>query len=219
MIEAVGNSVKSLQSMAVEVSRIADQTNLLALNASIEAARAGEAGRGFAVVAGEVRQLSHQSGDTGKRIREMIDSVTKSMQDTLSQARTTSQRDMASVENAENSINGVLTRLQAVTVGMQESSELLQQESQGIRSEVQDILVALQFQDRVSQIMTSVTNNMEDCFAELQQALTSNGQQTIEVERLLASMRRSYTTREQKQTDFGFTQSSQAQDDDGLTFF
>ncbi len=83
MIEAASTNVQQLQSMAVEVSRIADQTNLLALNASIEAARAGDAGRGFAVVAGEVRQLSHQSGDTGKRIRELVDRVTRSMQDTL----------------------------------------------------------------------------------------------------------------------------------------
>src|SRR5690606_10440488 len=102
MIEAVSGSVKQLQSMALEVSRIADQTNLLALNASIEAARAGDAGRGFAVVAGEVRQLSHQSGDTGKRIRELVDQVTQSMQNTLDQATTTSQQDAATVEEAQN---------------------------------------------------------------------------------------------------------------------
>src|SRR5690606_29486850 len=133
MIEAVSGSVKQLQSMALEVSRIADQTNLLALNASIEAARAGDAGRGFAVVAGEVRQLSHQSGDTGKRIRELVDRVTQSMQDTLNQATVTSQQDTASVERAEKDIQEVLERLQKVTHGMQESTEVLQQESQGIR--------------------------------------------------------------------------------------
>ncbi|MGL5502209.1 MAG: methyl-accepting chemotaxis protein, partial [Aeromonas veronii] len=37
-----------LNTMAMDVAKIASQTNLLALNAAIEAARAGEAGRGFA---------------------------------------------------------------------------------------------------------------------------------------------------------------------------
>src|SRR5690606_15597665 len=102
MIEEVSTNVGQLQGMALEVSRIADQTNLLALNASIEAARAGDAGRGFAVVAGEVRQLSHQSGDTGKRIQDLVNQVTQSMQNTLDQATTTSQQDAATVEEAQN---------------------------------------------------------------------------------------------------------------------
>lgn len=217
MIELASSSVQQLQSMAVEVSRIADQTNLLALNASIEAARAGDAGRGFAVVAGEVRQLSHQSGDTGKRIRELVDRVTRSMQDTLSQAKATSEQDIASVAAAENDIGNVLERLQGVTQNMRESAEILQQESQGIRYEIEDILVALQFQDRVSQIMASVTGSIRDCHGALEQAIASHGQVPIDAEELLSAMRRTYTTREQRSKDTGVGQSD-ANDDD-ITFF
>jgi len=218
MIEAVSGSVKQLQSMALEVSRIADQTNLLALNASIEAARAGDAGRGFAVVAGEVRQLSHQSGDTGKRIRELVDRVTQSMQDTLNQATVTSQQDTASVERAEKDIQEVLERLQKVTHGMQESTEVLQQESQGIRYEIEDILVSLQFQDRVSQIMNSVTGNIRDCQASVEEILASQDGKSIDTVQLLNAMRRTYTTSEQRKTDSGAGQAP-ADDDDNLTFF
>jgi methyl-accepting chemotaxis protein len=219
MIEAVAQSVKAMQSMAVEVSRIADQTNLLALNASIEAARAGDAGRGFAVVAGEVRQLSHQSGDTGKRIREGVDKITKSMEGALVQATTTSHKDAASVESAKQNIQSVLSRLQEVTTGMQESSDLLKHESQGIRTDIQSILMDLQFQDRVSQITTTITRNIQSCFDALEQAQASEGSQPIDAQHLLASLRKSYTTQEQKKKDTGFGASSQSNDDDGLTFF
>lgn len=54
------------------VNSLAEQSNLLAVNASIEAAKAGDSGRGFAVVAAEVRNLSDQSKDAARRIREAI---------------------------------------------------------------------------------------------------------------------------------------------------
>lgn len=57
------------------IEKIASRTDLLALNATIEAAGAGEAGKGFAVVAGEVKQLSKQSREAAKRIREDIEQV------------------------------------------------------------------------------------------------------------------------------------------------
>ena len=69
--------------MAEEVANIAKQTNLLALNAAIEAARAGESGRGFAVVADEVRKLSTQSGETGTRIHDTVNTVSEAIAQAL----------------------------------------------------------------------------------------------------------------------------------------
>ncbi|MBP1124458.1 methyl-accepting chemotaxis protein [Pseudomonas sp. PvP025] len=47
------------------------------------------------------------------------------------------------------------------TEPMAESADLLNQESYGIRDEMTEVLVNLQFQDRVSQILSHVRDNMQ----------------------------------------------------------
>jgi len=84
------DSIQELAAMADEIRNIvavingiAGQTNLLALNASIEAARAGEAGRGFAVVAEEIRKLAEQSGNSTKKIEDIVSGINDKIEETV----------------------------------------------------------------------------------------------------------------------------------------
>lgn len=76
-VEAMGairESSQGISAIVELIDEIARRTDLLALNAAVESARAGEAGRGFAVVANEVRKLAQQSADATTRIRELVSS-------------------------------------------------------------------------------------------------------------------------------------------------
>lgn len=76
-VEAMGairDSAQGISAIVELIDEIARRTDLLALNAAVESARAGEAGRGFAVVANEVRKLAQQSADATTRIRELVSS-------------------------------------------------------------------------------------------------------------------------------------------------
>ena len=70
----------------------------------------------------------------------------------------TEQRAMTESETA---IDGVLSGFRGVTDALVQSSNLLKDESVGIKAEIGDALVQLQFQDRVSQVMNHVRHNMD----------------------------------------------------------
>ncbi|TAN65717.1 MAG: hypothetical protein EPN17_15800 [Methylobacter sp.] len=200
-IEDLSGFTEQLGKMAWEVSSIASQTNLLALNAAIQAARAGEAGRGFSVVADEVRKLSRSSGDVGKKITETIESVSEAIEDTLSISRKFARQDQQTLDNAEQIIAAVLRRFSRAAAGLSDSEELLRTENNAINYEIADVFVALQFQDRVSQILALVCddlNKLEQHLNELKGEETREGQsRSVNVEQWLEELSMTYTMEEQ----------------------
>ncbi|MEE4342549.1 methyl-accepting chemotaxis protein [Pseudomonas alliivorans] len=207
-----------LRTMATDVAAIAAQTNLLALNAAIEAARAGEAGRGFAVVADAVRSLSSKSSETGQQMSAKVDIINNAITQLVEAASSGADQDSHSVTESEQSIQHVLQRFQSITGRLAESADLLKQESYGIRDEMTEVLVSLQFQDRVSQILTHVRDNIDSLHTHLQQSSQSpDDAVAINAREWLARMESTYATDEQRRTHRG--ESAAQQNSQEITFF
>jgi methyl-accepting chemotaxis protein len=200
-IEDLPCFTEQLSKMACEVSSIASQTNLLALNAAVQAARAGDSGRGFSVVADEVRKLSRSSGDVGRKITEMIESVNDAIEDTLKISRKFATQDKQTLSNAEQIIASVLNRFNKAASGLSDSEELLRTENNAINYEISDVFVALQFQDRVSQILMLVgddLNKLEQHLNELKNEQTEQGAPlSVNADQWLEELAMTYTMEEQ----------------------
>lgn len=185
-VVTVTKFVGQLQDMATEVGAIARQTNLLSINAAIEAARAGETGRGFAVVAKEVRMLSTESGQTGDRIADVVRQVS----DAIARAKTSYEsfaaHDSQMMDRASQTIEDVVQRMRNTACEVTDSSEQLRQEGLAIRNEIDEVLVAIQAQDRISQML-------EHTLAD-QARLVQNLDTPTDAQEWLNHLRSTYTT-------------------------
>lgn len=206
-ISKLSNITVELKEMGDEVAGIASQTNLLALNAAIEAARAGEYGRGFAVVADEVRTLSSRSGETGARIAERIAQVNELLNGALNSAKKFAEQEHMAMSGSEETINSVLEKVENYGGAVSQSTETLISESSQVQSDIEQVLVSLQFQDRVRQIMEHVNDDMDRLSALLQQhEIQRSDEQPIEivnVDKWVSELESSFTSLEQVDVHLG----------------
>lgn len=200
-INQLDRFANDLDQMAGSVASIAEQTNMLALNAAIEAARAGDAGRGFAVVAQEVRALSTQSGETGHHIAEKIAMVKEAMHAITSTAGDTQEQEDRTLDESEQFIGEVVQHLEDRARKLIDDGEQLLATNAEVSGQVEQVLVELQFQDRVSQILDQVTASMVQLTSTLEadEGAYRNGERelSLDTDQLLQEMKTSYTTVEQ----------------------
>ncbi|BES69081.1 methyl-accepting chemotaxis protein [Marinobacter nanhaiticus D15-8W] len=211
-INGLDTFVDELDDMAKDVATIAGQTNLLALNAAIEAARAGEHGRGFAVVADEVRKLSRLSAETGERIGTKVHYIGDAIRAAVTAAQDSRGRDSEAVQTSQATIERVLADFQGLAQRLVESAESLRQTNAGIQSDVEGSLVELQFQDRISQMLSHVRDSIDGVAAGM-----TDGRGSLDVATALRDMEATYAMAEERSTHDS-KQPSQAAAGD-ITFF
>ncbi len=194
-------ATRDLQEMAQGVAQIAAQTNLLAINAAIEAAHAGESGRGFATVAKEIRSLSQSSAATASQIKDRISRVTTIMQGATDAAIEASAHEEQAIAQSSQVVQAVLARMQ----GLSADADTMRERGNTIRSHIEQLIVSLQFQDRINQMIGVVDGDIQRLSDQIGRA-----EPPPEPHAWLADLERQYTMREQRH-DQGRSAPGQAQ--------
>ena len=166
-VKHLGASAKDISQVTEAITDIAEQTNLLALNASIEAARAGEAGKGFAVVANEIKGLAAQTAGATQDIKEKIQGIQASTEDTVKDVNQISQvifevtqivsAIAAAIEEQSASASEVAENIDQASLGIGEVNENVAESSQVSTQIAQDISKV----HGVSQEMTGRSSQMK----------------------------------------------------------
>jgi methyl-accepting chemotaxis protein len=198
----LANRTEELNTMTAGVGKIAEEINMLALNAAIEAARAGEQGRGFAVVADEVRRLATQSAETGQQIRKKIDEFGQSMTTTLKSAQHSTQFSREAVSAGKDTIESVFGRLEETIAKLRGDGGALRKTEEQIRAEIAEVLVAFQFQDRVSQILGKLRDDLGQLLSRVEahraRRLGGRDASALDTAGFVASLTEKYSTGEQR---------------------
>lgn len=209
----LSDTLSDMVALSKEVQAVSRATHLLALNASVEATRAGESGGGFAVVATEVRALAGQSRQVGIQIGRHVALMQERINTVKSKVRRHDTDEDELIRQADQNAFAVLAGLMNSVSEAARASRALRDSSQAVQDEMEKISMSLQSQDRLSQMLNLVTDDMQKLVMWLNGAEDAAAHHPVKwLERLEAS----YTMEEMKASHHNLVS---VQKSSGVQFF
>ncbi len=213
IVEEIGAEAARLKDNASDIRQIALHIRMVSLNATIEAARAGQAGKPFAVIINDMRELTTRTAEASElfsrhteRLHAMVSAAFRE------QAQT--DRRVVSIAGAEELVNKVVASSEATMRQLTREIEAMEEERKDVREDISQVLVSLQFQDRVSQILSHVTSNLE----EMQGHIQDGRQDALNDQQWMERMASTYSTHEEFENHRGARMST-VQPGAAVTFF
>ncbi|MDH5611502.1 MAG: methyl-accepting chemotaxis protein [Gammaproteobacteria bacterium] len=154
---------KNMSEIAEEAQRMAMQSQIVALNAEIEAARLGVDGRAFAAVVSEMRGLAKKSIETSKIMAQKvcsIDETIEKLDEFYQNGKEFSDMGAHTLSRAEGMFEDIIERFSKITEALENNIVVMENESRQVRDDISSATMVLQFQDRLSQVLDHVTDNI-----------------------------------------------------------
>jgi methyl-accepting chemotaxis protein len=129
----------------------------------------GNLGSGFEVVADQISSQAHRSAELTASVAVILTDLTKTMQTATSELRQLADTDREAAAHSRAGAEAALENLQFASSQMQETVAETRRVSETLYTEISNAVVAMQFQDRVSQRIGHVIDSLEA----MNQALTS----------------------------------------------
>jgi methyl-accepting chemotaxis protein len=170
-----------------------------------------------------VRKLSGLSNDTGKKISSRVEAISQAIQVSVQIAERFSAQDAKTMHDSEALIGNVLKLFRGAVEQLNEAASQFQQEGMAVQQSVAEVIVSLQFQDRVSQILRQTMDDLRRLQERLADHAARSAQGTpmppIDVSAWLDNLSRTYTTLEEADNHQGAAPRSTQGSETEITFF
>ncbi|WP_240475691.1 chemotaxis protein [Herbaspirillum rhizosphaerae] len=181
-LETLGQHNEDIRQLAQEVEQIAGRTGVTDLFSDEQS----------------WTELAARSADTGRQIIGKTKSVQQQIQTALASANQLDSDASRMMDDSRIVIDSVIADFRQSALKLSGTVGQLEEENREVDQEVCDILVNLQFQDRISQILDHVQLDMSKLVGLVEQA-----QPLPDRAAWLADLEKTYTTQEQRQIHAG----------------
>lgn len=166
-VEAFEQQVRQIEEIVRKVDRVSASIKILSLNARIEAARAGAAGKAFAVVASETGKVATDAAEMNQSIQDVTQRLSREVHAIASEIRDQVAVGRSEVEAAREEVGATLGQLADASDGLRQAVEAAAKDAEDVARMIGRAVMALQFQDNVSQRVAHAVAILQDVQAEL----------------------------------------------------
>jgi methyl-accepting chemotaxis protein len=159
--------LKYVEKIVRDVEKISSKAKMVAMNGRIEAARLGDAGKAFGVVAQETKELASNASETSLSIRKSITELATELSETTAEMQNRSSSDNLRFQESNLVSRQLLSDLDLSHRRMISAIETTTSLSLELRTDIAKSVMAMQFQDRVSQRVAHITETLSDLAARI----------------------------------------------------
>ncbi|MGZ5050985.1 MAG: hypothetical protein ACXWAS_08020 [Methylobacter sp.] len=212
-LQKLSGRTVELKTVVSDVNDISVRLEQFALSLS-NASSDSEPGQSSTAIADQAGKLAHDFLDVFKRLEHEVNDVALAAETALQIAESV-QLDDTAIRQTEANIDQTLSHLGQVLAQYRDNACLLRNNAEQIQDEINNVLVTLQFQDRVSQILTQVENNllnMQKTIESIQQQGNARDVNMLKVDEAVEHI-------EEKYKSVGSYPEHASDNSDDLTFF
>jgi methyl-accepting chemotaxis protein len=166
-IQEMDRASEKISAALEKLGRIAHENKMLAMNARIEAAHAGELGAGFAVVAVEVVAQTERAQQVTKQVGDLIVNLRSLAETTVQDLQRLNEQDSLRLSQCKNEVEESLREMQTAHGEMKTMLAGMTEEGAMLATDIGSAVRGLQFQDRTSQQMAHVVEDLDTLQAKL----------------------------------------------------
>lgn len=173
-IQAINKATHSITEALARLDDISQGNKLMAVNARIQAVNAGKVSGGFTAVATEIASQARESTAIVDSIRTMAEQLNRVAVAASAELQAMAETDERSFETSQRDVDEALDEFQRMHATLEAMVSSMTEESRAVSGQIGEAVRALQFQDRVSQRIGHVIEELRLLHDELEQNCPSS---------------------------------------------